>query len=199
MICECMFAKWKRSMLFFFKKKYLYIRWDISIVSNCVVCHTWTCSKMQKIIFVFFFINVDTAHLRPLAWNNEKVCFPRHKEPNRTHHLPFWSSEPLIFLCVSMLSSYFLTVVLSTLSRWRLYWSVYDPRATFTLDFYSDSRICNKRCCFLNKCGFIVRGTVSFQLLFMQHTRFQRVWRIKKLLILVEHCKKNMPSFLWFT
>lgn len=94
-----------------------------------------------------------------------------------------------------MLSSYFLTVVLSTLSRRRLYWSVYDPRATFTLDFYSDSRICNKRCCFLNKWGFIVRGTVSFQLLFMQHTRFQRVWRIKKFLILVEHCKKICHLF----
>lgn len=142
MICECMFAKWKKSMLFFLIKVFVYKMRYIYSLKLCSLSYLNMFKNAENYlvasweVFLLLFFYVDTAQLRPLAWNNEKVCFPRQKEPNRTHHLHFGSSEPLIFLYVSMLSSYFLTVVLSTLSRRRLYWSVYDPRATLHWTFW---------------------------------------------------------------
>lgn len=38
----------------------------------------------------------------------------------------------------------------------------------------SDSKICNKRCCFLNKCGFIPSSSVSFWSRFMRRPGFHR-------------------------
>lgn len=85
--------------------------------------------------YFFFSFHVDTAQLRPLVWNNENVCFPRQKETNQTHHLPFWSSEPLIFLYVSMLSSYFFNCgalnIVTAMSVLKRVW----PTCYITLDF----------------------------------------------------------------
>lgn len=192
-VCVCLQSE--KHLCCFYKKLFVYKMRYIYSLKLCSLSYLnmFKDAENYHVASCFFFC---FCFLFVLCWQWKSSQGHRHKEPNRTYHLLFWSSEPLIFLCVHVVIIFLncgaLNIVTATSVLKRVWSTCY-----ITLDFLIQ--------------GFAINGAVfstNADLFPEVPCHFSHSSCSPPGLSVFEglkHCPsmlntvKNMPSFLWFT